>query len=176
MYRIARGNNHECRGCAGAGKHVKKEGSRKRHAGCLPIWSVESDVLADPPLPTIAVGKQALLVKQQLFPSLGGKLEVRTLDNGIDRTSLLAKSAIDAFDHVDVVPGRAAGAIVAARPCLDGDPLSGADRLAQFSGDAALPTVPIPPQCILAAKAWRQRTLFQWIVERWLRRVKIPQH
>src|SRR5262249_7783493 len=134
MYRIARGNNHECRGCAGAGKHVKKEGSRKRHAGCSPIWCVESDVLGDLSLPTIAVGKQALLVKQQLFPSLGGKLEVRTLDNGIDRTSLLAKSAIDAFDHVDVVPGRAAGALVAARALLGGGPLRRGYRLAPVAG------------------------------------------
>src|SRR5205814_1846612 len=102
-------------------------GRRRAQAGPFcrsPIGRVESDILGDLPLPTVTVCKQPLLIEQQLFPRLRGKLEIWALYNGIDRTGLLAKPAVDAFDHVDVIAGSPARPIIAARPRLDGDCLS----------------------------------------------------
>ena len=70
-------------------------------------------------------------------------------------TSLLAKSAIDAFHHVDVIARGAPRAVIAARTGLDGDRLGRTDGLAQFAGDAALFPVGIAPQRVLAAKPRR---------------------
>src|SRR5262249_17887187 len=93
------------------------------------------------------------------------ELEVRPLDDGVDRAGLLAQAAINALDHVDVVAGGAPGAVVAARAGLDGDRLRRADRLAQLAGDAALLAVGIAPQPVLAADARRDRALLERIVE-----------
>src|SRR5262249_34953702 len=108
------------------------------HSAASPVRRIEGDVLGDLALPTVAVGKQLLLVEVEFLPRLGRELEVRSFDDGVDRAGLLAKSAIDAFDHVDVVARGAARAVVAARPRLYGDGLRRTDRLAQLAGDAAL--------------------------------------
>src|SRR5215467_8050392 len=102
-----------------------------------PVGRVERDVLGDLALPAIAVREQALLVVVELLAGLGRELEIRALHDRIDRAGLLAQPAIDAFDHVDVVAGGAAGAVIAAGTGLDGDRLGGADRLAELAGDAA---------------------------------------
>src|SRR5215467_10214100 len=99
----------------------------------LPVRRVERDVLGDLALPAVAVREQALLVEIELLARLGGELEVRPFHDGIDRAGLLAQPAIDAFDHVDVVARRAAGAVVAARAGLDRDRLRRTDRLAQLA-------------------------------------------
>src|SRR6185312_6787375 len=99
------------------------------------IRRVERDVLGDVVLPTIAVGQKSLLVVVKLLARFGGVFEVRTLDDGVDRTGLLAQPAIDAFDHIDVVARGAAGAVVPARTRLDGDGLRRTNRLAQLAGD-----------------------------------------
>ena len=69
-----------------------------------------------------------------------------------------AQPAIDAFDHVDVVAGGAAAAVLA-RLGLDGDRLRRADRLAQFARDAALLAIGIAAQRMLAAEARALRRL-----------------
>src|SRR5262249_44934888 len=102
-------------------------------------------------------------------PRLGRELEVGTFDDGIDRTGLLAKSAVDAFDHVDVVARGAARAVVATRPGLDGDGLRRADRLAQLAGDAALLAIGVAAQRMLAAEARRDCAFLERIVQRGLR-------
>src|SRR5215470_8708556 len=124
-----------------------------------PVRRVERQVLGDRALPAVAVREQALLVVVELLARLGRKLEIRPLDDGIDRTGLLAQPAIDAFHHVDVVAGGATRAVVATRARLDGDRLGGADRLAQLAGNAALLAVGIAPQCVLAAEPRRDRPL-----------------
>src|SRR3977135_2595533 len=104
----------------------------------LPVRRVELDVLGDLALPAVAVREQALLVVVELLAGLGCELEIRALDDGVDRAGFLAQPAIDAFDHVDVVAGGAACAVVPARAGLDGDRLRRADRLAELAVDAAL--------------------------------------
>ena len=64
-------------------------------------------------LPLVSVGQQLLLVVEQLDARLGGVLKVRALDNGVDRTRLLAEAAVDALGHVDVVARCAARAVLA---------------------------------------------------------------
>src|SRR5437667_2139464 len=131
-----------------------------------PILRIELDLLGDLALPAVAVGEQALLVVVELLARLGGELEVGPLDNSVDRAGFLAQPAIDAFDHVDVVAGGAARAVVAARAGLDGDRLRRADRLAQLAGDAALLAVGVAAQRMLAAETRRERPLLERIIER----------
>src|ERR1041385_9497184 len=128
-------------------------------ASASPVGRVEGAVLGDRALPAVAVREQALLVVVELLARLGGELEVRPLDDGVDRAGLLAHAAVDALHHVDVVAGGAAGAVVAARAGLDGDRLGRTDRLAQLAGDAALLAVRVAAQRVLAAEARRARPL-----------------
>jgi hypothetical protein len=127
---------------------------------------IQSDVARDLALPAVAVGEQLVLVVVELLARLGGELEVRPFDDGVDRAGLLAEAAIDALHHVDVVAHRAAGAVVAARAGLDGDGLRRADRLAQLAGDAALLAVGIAAQRMLAAEARRAVALLEGVVDR----------
>src|SRR5439155_26382190 len=87
--------------------------------------------------PAVAIGEQLLLVVEELLVGLGGVLEVRSLDDGVDRAGLLAQPAIDAFRHVDIVTRRAPATVVA-RLGLDGDGQRRANGLAQLTGDTAL--------------------------------------
>src|SRR4051794_40272285 len=141
----------------------------------LPVGRVKIDVAGDLALPAVAVRQQFVLVVIELLAGLRRKLEIRPLDDGVDRTGLLAEAAIDALDHVDVVADRPAGAVVAPRAGLDGDRLGRADRLAQLAGDAALLAVRIAPQRMLAAEARRQRALLVRVVERRLGRHELPE-
>src|SRR5437868_4275699 len=141
----------------------------KDHALTSPVGRVEFDRFRNLALPAVAIGEQFRLVIIELLAGLGGEFEIRPLDDGIDRTGLLAQSAIDAFHHVDVVAHGAAGAIVAARPSLDGDRLRRTDRLAQLAGDAALFAVGIAAQRMLATEPRRDRALLERIIQRRLR-------
>src|SRR5262245_54793612 len=138
-----------------------------------PVRRVERDVLGDLALPAIAVREQAFLVVVELLARLGRELEIRPLHDGVDRAGLLAQPAIDAFHHVDVVAGRAARAVVAARARLDGDRLGRADRLAQLAGDAAFFAVGVAAQCMLTAEARTELSLLEGIVDRRLRREEV---
>src|SRR4051794_11116435 len=106
------------------------------------VWSprstvgrVERDVARELAFPAGAVIEQALLVVVELLAGLDREFLVRPLDDRVDRARFLAEAAIDALHHIDVVARRAARAVVAARPRLDGDGLRGADRLAELAGD-----------------------------------------
>src|SRR4029079_3218548 len=74
-------------------------------------------------------------------------------------------ATIDALDHVDVVPGGPAAAVLA-RLGLDGDRERRADRLAQIARDAALLAIGIAAQRMLTAEARALRRLLVRIVER----------
>src|ERR1700716_4361308 len=97
------------------------------------IRRVGLQVGRDHRLPLVAVGEQLVLVVHQLLAGLGREFEVRSLDDDVNRTALLAEAAIDAFRLVDVVTRRAPAAVVA-RLGLDGDGLRRADRLAELAG------------------------------------------
>src|SRR5690606_16791861 len=114
---------------------------------------VQNHVARDLALPPVAIGEQLVLVVIKFLARLGRELEIRSLDDGVDRAGLLAEAAIDALHHVDVVAHGAAGAVIAAWTGLDGDGLRRADRLAQLAGDAALLPVGIAAQRVLAPKA-----------------------
>src|SRR3954470_14043679 len=102
-----------------------------------PERRVGGDIGRQRGFPAVAVREQLVLVVEQLLAGLGRELEVRPLDDRIDRAGLLAEAAIDALRHVDV-GARGAPAAVIARLGLDGDRQRRTDRLAQLARDAAL--------------------------------------
>ena len=75
-----------------------------------------------------------------------------TLNNRIDRAALLAKTAVDALCHVNIV---ACGppAAVHALFSLDCDGLRRADGFAQLASNATLLTRGVPSQGVLASEA-----------------------
>src|SRR6185503_821379 len=134
-----------------------------------PIRRVERQALGDLALPAVAIGEQPILVVVKLLARLGSELEIRSLNDGVDWTGLLAEAAINTFYHVDVVARGAARAVVAARLGLDGDGLRRADRLAELAGDAAFLAVGIAAQRMLAAEPRRDRAALEGIINGRLR-------
>ncbi|KIT99185.1 hypothetical protein QU38_02895, partial [Staphylococcus aureus] len=102
----------------------------------LTVRCIGGKVRGDGALPAVAILEQLLLLVDQLLAAFGGELEVRALDDRIDRAGFLAQAAIDALGHVDVV-ARGAAAAVLARLGLDRDRQRRAHRLAQLARDAA---------------------------------------
>src|SRR3954447_12931947 len=102
------------------------------------VGRVQRDVARQFALPAVAIRQQPVLVVVKLFARLRRELEIRPLDDGVDRAGFLAEAAIDALHHVYVVAHRAPRAVIAARAGLYGDGLRRADRLAQLTGNAAL--------------------------------------
>src|SRR6202022_3321413 len=134
-----------------------------------PVRRVEFDRFRNLALPAVAIGEKFRLVIKEFLAGLGREFEIRPLDDGIDRTGLLAQSAIDALHHVDVVAHGAAGAVVAARTGLDGDRLRRTDRLAQLAGDAAFLAIGIAAQRMLTAEPRGDRPFLDGIIQRRLR-------
>src|SRR6516162_853413 len=100
---------------------------------CPPVSAVrriQCDHICDLALPAVAVGEEPLLVVVKFFTRFRRKLEIRSLDDRVDRTGFLAQAAIDALDHVDVVARRPPSAVVPPRTRLDCDRLRRANRLA----------------------------------------------
>ena len=94
-----------------------------------PVGRLERELLGKFAFPAVAVLEQLLLVVEELLAGFGGELEIRPFDDRIDRASLLAVAAIDAFRHIDVI-ARCAAAAVLPRLGLDRDRQRRADRLA----------------------------------------------
>src|SRR5215213_12291 len=140
----------------------------------LSIGRVERDIPHQLALPPVAVVEKLFLVVEQFLARLAREFEIWALDDRIHRARLLAKSAVDAFHHVDVIARRAARAVVAAGTCFDSDRLCRTDGLAELAGDAALFPIGVAPQRVLAAKPRRDRVLLERIVDRRLCREKIP--
>src|SRR5437763_5637377 len=84
------------------GPTVRRLGGLKSGPGLSPgmrfyvssVRRVEREPLADLAFPAVAVREQLFLVVEQLLAGLGGELEVRPLDDRIDRACLLAITAI----------------------------------------------------------------------------------
>src|SRR5206468_5373740 len=93
--------------------------------------------------------------------------------NSIDRAGLLAEAALDALHHIDIIAGCAPRTVVAPGSRFDGDRLRRANRLAQLAGDAALLTVGIAAQRMLATEAGRHRALLEGVVQCFLRREEV---
>src|SRR6516165_11267497 len=72
---------------------------------CRPVSAVkciQCDHICDLALPAVAVGEEPLLVVVKFFARFRRKLEIRSLDNRVDRTGFLAQAAIDALDHMSM--------------------------------------------------------------------------
>src|SRR6185312_10913227 len=104
----------------------------------LSVGRIERDIPRQLALPPVAVVEKFFLVVEQFFTRFPRKFEIWSLDDSIDRAGLLAKSAVDAFHHVDVVARRPPCAVVAAGAGFDGNRLCRADGFAELARDAAL--------------------------------------
>src|SRR5690606_21716856 len=136
------------------------------------VRRVQFEVTGDLGLPAGAVVEKFRLVVEELLARLGGELEVRPLDDGIDRAGLLAEAAVDALGHVDVI-ARGAAAAVLARFGVDRDRLRRADRLTKLAGDAAFLAVRVAAERMFAAEAGGKRPLLVRVVERRFRRKEV---
>lgn len=88
----------------------------------LSVQVVGDQVASNRNFPLVTVGQELLLVVEKLFVSLRRELEVRALHNGIDRTGLLAETAVNALGHVNIVTSRTTSAVIA-QLSLNGDGL-----------------------------------------------------
>src|SRR4029078_8402604 len=78
-----------------------------------PVRRVERDVLGDLALPAIAVREQALRVVIELLARLRCGFNIRARHDGVDGAGFLAKAAIDALHHIDIVARGSARSIIA---------------------------------------------------------------
>src|SRR5690606_5553266 len=140
----------------------------------LSIRRVRRLVRGDHRLVLVADGEQLVLRHDVLAAPLHMELVDARLDDRVDRTGLLAESAVDAFEEIDVIAGRAAGA-VRAEAGLDRDRLRGAHRLAELARDAALLPVRIAAQRMQPAEPRRLRRLLLGIEHRRLAREQVLQ-
>lgn len=94
------------------------------------------DVTRQLRLPSISVGKQLLLVVEQLLVVDSRVFVVRPLHDCIDWTRVLAKAAIDALGHIDIVASGSSGP-VRSWLALNRDGVGGTGSSAQFAGNAS---------------------------------------
>jgi hypothetical protein len=66
-------------------------------------------VVGNSNFPFVTILQKLLLVVKEFLVSLCAELKVGSLHNGVHRASLLAEATVDAFGHVDIIAGRAAG-------------------------------------------------------------------
>jgi hypothetical protein len=83
-----------------------------------------------------------------------------TLHNRIHWTALLAKTAVDALCHVNVI-SRCPPASIFSLFGFNCDGLSRADSFAQLASNASFLARGISSQCVLASEARRDWTLFK---------------
>lgn len=122
------------------------------------------NVCSDLRLPLVTVAEQLFLVVEQLLVCLCGKLKVRSLNDGINWTCLLAKATVNTLRHVNVITSRSSAAI-GALFSLDSDRLSWTNCLAQLASDATLLAAGITTQCVFTTESRTQWSLFEWIVD-----------
>ena len=94
----------------------------------------------------------------------GRVLKVRSLNNCVDWASFLAESTEDALGHVDIILGRAAGAIWSGLG-LDCDGEGRAGGLAELAGNASLLASWVASEGMLTTEHWTQRTLLPRVMD-----------
>src|SRR5215475_3254187 len=95
------------------------------------IGRVQLEVAGDLAFPPVTIREETFLVVIELLARFGRELEIRPEHDRIDRTGFLAKAAIDALHHVDVVT-RGTTAPIFPWLRLDGDADRRANRFAEF--------------------------------------------
>ena len=94
----------------------------------------------------------------------GRVLEVGALDDRIDGARLLAEATEDALGHVDVILGRAAGAI-RPRLTLNLDSEGRASCFTKLASDASLFACGVATECVLAAEHRAERAFFPRVMQ-----------
>lgn len=86
-----------------------------------------------------------------------------TLDNRVNRATLLAVATVDTFGHVDIISCRPATSVLAFLG-FDGNSLGRADGFAKLAGDATLFTGGVPTEGVLTTETRGDGTLFKGVV------------
>lgn len=87
-----------------------------------------------------------------------------TLDNRVNRATLLAVATVDTLGHVDIISCRPATSIHTFLG-LDGDRLSRTDGFAELAGDTALFTGGVPTEGVFTTETRGNGTLFEGVVD-----------
>ena len=123
------------------------------------------DVLRNLDLPLVPIVEQLLLVVQKLLARFRRELRVWPLHDRVDRARLLAEAAVNALRHIDIVPRRAARAVLALLS-LDRDRLSRAHGLAELASNAALLTRGVTAENVFAAEPRGNGGLLKGVIDR----------
>src|SRR5690606_39201701 len=125
-------------------------------------------------LEALAHLEQLLLGDDVIAATLEMELVETGLDDRVDRARLLAETAVDALEQIDLVARGAAGA-VGARCRVDGDRRGRTHGFAQLAGDAALLAVGIAAQRVQPAEARARRGALVGVVHGDLGRHEVAQ-
>lgn len=87
-----------------------------------------------------------------------------TLDNRVNRATLLAVAAVDTLGHVDIISCRPATSILTLLG-FNGNGLGRADGFAELAGDATLFTGGVPTEGVFTTETRGNGTLFEGIVD-----------
>lgn len=128
----------------------------------LTVEVLSLQVGGDLGLGSVSVGQKLLLIVKKLFSSLGGVLDVRSLDDGIDRTSFLAETTVDALGHIDIVSSGLPAPVVSGLR-FDGNGLCRTNGLAELAGDTSLFTVRVSSEGVFSTESGRNGTLFEGV-------------
>jgi hypothetical protein len=116
-------------------------------------------------LPSITVGEELVLVVEQLDTRLRRELKVGALNNGVYWARFLAKSAVNALGHINIVTRRAARAIRAGLG-LNGNGTGRADGFTKLAGNATLLTGFVATESVLTTETGRESSLLKGIIDR----------
>jgi hypothetical protein len=89
--------------------------------------------------------------------------ETRTLNNSINRTTLLAQTTVNALGHVNVI-SRRPPASVRSLLSFDRNSLGRADSFTQLASNAPLFASWISPQRVFASESWRDGTFLERVI------------
>ena len=121
-----------------------------------------SEILGDGDFPFVPIAQQLFLVVEKLLVRLGSKFVIRTFYDSVYRACFLAKTAINAFGHIDIVAGRFPAPIFPLI-CFNSNGLRRANSFAQFAGNATFFATRVSTQSVFTAKSRAKWTLLKWL-------------
>lgn len=133
----------------------------------LTIQRLALQVLCNFFFPLVSIRQQLFLIVQKLLVTVRRVFKVWSFHNRVYRTRLLAKTAVYALGHIDVVLCRSSRSIFSFFR-IYGNRLRRTDGFAQFTRDTSLLPGWVSSQRVFPAKPRRERTFFERVIYRHL--------
>ena len=124
-------------------------------------------------LPFVAISNELLLIVEKFLVPECGVLEVRSFNDGVNRTGFLAKAAEDALGHIDVILGSTARTIRTGFR-LNCNCESRAGGFTKFTGNTSLFSSRVTSEGMLSSEHGRKRSLFPRVVNDMIRLKSTP--